>query len=645
MERLCPSSEGWGPLSPSRPVDFTVCFQYGALVAGINALFLVAAIARLRALKHMMPLPRELVADSLFWVKISVVIAALVASAAELIIEMQTLADFSVFTIALGLQTSAAIAAVKLHAQEQFRNRIASTPLLLFWLATVLLSLMRLRTAVSLDLVETRPEAVIANTLFMLASLAALALECQPKPHTAYQLLADDEDDDELTLQSPEERANIFSRLTFTWMTPLLEKGYHKPLQMEDTWELSNKYRPDVATEKFQRNWRAELDSGRPSLFRATMRTYGLAWALGGFYKLVKDLVAFLNPILLSRLIGFVSKYGTAEAEPIENGYFYALSMFVVASVQTLAFQQHWAQNQQVNSLMKISYTTAIYRKTMALSNDARQQYNVGGIVTHMSVDSQRMADFLANFSHHLWSSPLQIILALVLLYRTLGWTVFAGVLAMLISIPTSAQLSRSMRALNKLLMGYRDQRMKIMDEVLSGIKIIKLYAWESSFIRRINEVRVGLELATIRRYGMIQAVFSFVTTLLPFVVSFATFGLYSLLDNQSHGPLTPQLVFVALTLFNMLRFPLSFGPMVVPALLEAMVSSKRIFDFLVADEIDFTAINREPYDRDAPGTGSSDVLVKVEDGSFKWLSTQEPTLTNVNLQCQREELVAVIGK
>ncbi|KAJ2252452.1 hypothetical protein EV176_007544, partial [Coemansia sp. RSA 451] len=161
-------------------------------------------------------------------------------------------------------------------------------------------------------------------------------------------------------------------------------------------------------------------------------------------------------------------------------------------------------------------YTTAIYRKTMALSNDARQQYNVGGIVTHMSVDSQRVADFTANFSHHLWSSPLQIVLALFLLYRTLGWTVYAGVLAMLISIPTSARLSRSMRALNKLLMGYRDQRMKIMDEVLSGIKIIKLYAWESSFIRRINEVRVKLELGTIRHYGLIQAVFSFVTTLVP---------------------------------------------------------------------------------------------------------------------------------
>ncbi|KAJ1735865.1 hypothetical protein LPJ61_000309 [Coemansia biformis] len=660
---LCPvGGEGWGPLSPSRPVDFAPCFQYGALISGLNALFVVAAAVRLRALRGRPQLPPALVAGSLFWIKVSLAVAALAVSAAELAIAAQTFPLASVFTIALGLQTVAAAAAVRLHYREQLASRVASTPLLLFWLSTVLLALMRLRTAVALDLVTTDPEAVVANTLFMLAALATLALECQPKPHRLYELPEDDDDYDDddycgyeggvlggaagrQSLRSPEERANIFSQLTFSWMTPLLEQGFRKPLEMEDTWELARQYRPDVATAEFQRNWQAELKRPNPSLFRATARTYWMAWALAGFYKLVKDLVAFLNPILLARLIGFVSTYNTANAEPIENGYFYSVAMFVVASVQTLAFQQHWSQNQRVNCLMKISYTTAIYRKALVLSNDARQQYNVGGIVTHMSVDSQRVADFTANFAHHLWSSPLQIILALFLLYKTLGWTAFAGVVTMLVSIPTSARLSRSMRAFNKLLMGYRDQRMKVMDEVLSGIKIIKLYAWESSFIRRINDIRIRLELATVRKYGVVQALFSFVTTLLPFVVSFATFGLYSLADNVSHGPLTPQLVFVSLTLFNMLRFPLSFGPMVVPALLESMVSSRRICDFLTADEIDLAAIDHEQYDRDAPNTGPGDVLVSVDSGTFKWLSTDEPVLRDISIQCKRDELVAVIGR
>ncbi|KAJ2643197.1 hypothetical protein IW137_002471, partial [Coemansia sp. RSA 1287] len=449
MELSCPSSEGWGPLSPSRPVDFTMCFEHGALVTGINALFLVAAIVRQRTLRSVPLLPRALVVGSLFWVKLSLAVATLAASVAELAFTTFAYSYVCVFTVSMGLQTAAAAAAVCLHYREQLRNRVASTPLLLFWLATVLLALMRLRTAVSMDVVKTQPAAFVANTLFMLTALATMALECQPKPHGLYQL--PDDDEDYVGFQSPEERANVFSRLTYTWIALLLEQGYCKPLQMEDVWDLSRQYQPDVAAAEFQRNWQAEQQRSNPSLFHATMRTYGAVWMLGGVYKLVNDFVMILNPILLSRLIGFVSTYHTPAAEPIQNGYFYALSMFVVASVQTLAFQQHWTQNQRINSLIKTGYTTAIYRKTMALSNDARQQYNVGSIVTHMSVDSQRVADFAAIFSHIMWSLPLQIVLALYLLYQTLGWSVYAGVLVMLISIPTSARLSRSMRALNKL--------------------------------------------------------------------------------------------------------------------------------------------------------------------------------------------------
>ncbi|KAJ1877065.1 hypothetical protein LPJ57_004145, partial [Coemansia sp. RSA 486] len=658
---LCPSPEGWGPLSPSRPVDFTTCFQHGVLILGLNIAFIFAAAIKLHRTRRAAVLPPEIVAGIAFWLKLALVAAALVASTIELLLLLEQQLVVSVYAISLTAQTLAVGIALRLHFREQFTSRVGSTPLLLFWLATVLVTLMRLRTSVAMGLGRSNIPVIAATTGYLLTALGALAMECQPKPHMLYELPYDDEDDfddsnalalggsaqsSSCTFQSPEERANIFSRLTFSWMTPLLEKGYRKPLQLEDTWELGFDYRPDIVTERFQRNWRAELRSGRPSLFRATMRTYGAAWALGGMFKLIKDLVSFLNPILLSRLIGFVSRWGSDDPEPIEFGYFYALAMFVVASVQVLAFQQHWVQNQHVNCLMKISYTTAIYRKTLNLSNDARQQYNIGGIVTHMSVDSQRVADFFANFSHHLWSSPLQIVLALTLLYRTLGWSMFAGVTVMVVSIPTSARLSRSMRALNKLLMGYRDGRMKIMDEVLSGIKIIKLYAWESSFIRRINDVRVNLELATIKRYGFLQAGFSFVVTLIPFVVSFATFGLYSLADGESHGPLTPQLVFVSLTLLNMLRFPLSHGPMVIPALLESMVSSNRIFDFLTAGEIDINAVDHEPYDRDMPDTSEDDVLVSVTGGAFKWLTAdQNPTISGINIECKRRELVAVIGR
>ncbi|KAJ1896492.1 hypothetical protein LPJ66_003952 [Kickxella alabastrina] len=536
--------------------------------------------------------------------------------------------------------------ALHLHYREHLFDCSASTPLLLFWLGTIILGLVRLRTSVATGLIGDNSSVVIGTFVHLLAALGAFAMECRTKPNGIY-ILSDDYDSDNNDgiggrgFRTPEKRANIFSRMVFAWMTPLLKTGYRRPLKMDDLFGLDTEYYPGIINERFQRNWQAELKSGRPSLLRANMRTYKEAWMLAGLADLLANLVSLLNPILLSRLIGFVSKYGSAEAEPIEYGYFYAFSMFFSQILSVC-----WAQSQRIKCQMQSGFSAVLYRKSIKLSNESRQKYDMGGVVMHMTVDAKRILNFIGNQSHYLWTAPLHIALVLCMLYKTLGWSMLAGVAIMLISIPTSSGLSRSMQSLNTLLMGYRDQRMKIMDEVLSGIKIIKLYAWETSFIRRINDVRVRLELSTIRRYGAAQATFSFVVTLIPFAVSFSTFGLYSLADNKSHGPLTPQLVFVSLTLFNMLRTELSHGPSLIPGLLEAIVSHRRIFDFLTAGEIDFEAVDHGPYDRDAPDASRDDVLASVKGGTFRWLSANaQPTLSNINIECKRSELVAVIGR
>ncbi|KAJ2385650.1 hypothetical protein GGI05_004632, partial [Coemansia sp. RSA 2603] len=236
---------GWGPLSPSRPVDFTTCFQHGFFVAGLNALFILVAGLRLHRTRHASLLPPEIVAQSSFWFKLFVAAAALVASAIELFLLFEQQLLQSVYGISLMLQTVATAIALRLHFREQFTNRIASTPLLLFWFATVLLSLMRLRTSIAMDLISTNAAVVVATGAFMLAALGVLTMECQPKPSALYNLPYDDEDDvndlnGEIGLfgtspaygtggyafQSLEERSNIFSQMTFTWMTPLLEKGF-----------------------------------------------------------------------------------------------------------------------------------------------------------------------------------------------------------------------------------------------------------------------------------------------------------------------------------------------------------------------------------------------------------------------------------
>ncbi|KAJ2808048.1 hypothetical protein H4R21_000229, partial [Coemansia helicoidea] len=544
----------------------------------------------------------------------------------------------------MALQSAAAGAAVLLHYREQLASCVASTPLLLYWLASGTIALVRLRTAVATGLADTNPISVAAIASYALVALVAIVLECQPKPEQLYDSLNSDEDA-ERSFGTPEERANIFSSLTFAWLEPMIAAGFKKPLKVDDIGGLNSRYFSENATVQFRRNWEASSHSGRPGLVRSTVWTFKRELSLGAAYNVASDLLPFLQPILMSRLIGFVATYNTALAEPIENGYFYAVAMFVVVTLVMLANQQQDAVSQDLEVLLETNLATAIYRKALVLSNDMRKEHDIGAIVSHASVDTSRVTLFVSNWLSQTTLLPVRLFLAVYMLYRTLGWSVLVGVLAMVLSTPVTGPVIRQLGAINRQLVAHADSRMRVMNDVLSGIRIIKLYAWESPFIQRINDVRIGMELVAVREYGRARAMFSFFTSLMPFVVTFATYSVYSIWGNESHGPLNPQLVFVSLSLFNMLQGPLQQTTNIVARYIDAKEALRRIHAFLTADEIDFAAIGRGPYDRDSPTASTSDVLVSVDGATFKWLSTGEPVLKDVDIKCRRDELVAVIGR
>ncbi|KAJ1830981.1 hypothetical protein LPJ63_004590 [Coemansia sp. RSA 2711] len=384
---------------------------------------------------------------------------------------------------------------------------------------------------------------MVTKTATIVFSLVLLVLESQSKPSADYLLLDEDEDDNPEVRRSPEDRANIFSRLTYSWISSLIAKGYETPLQANDVYKLGHKYRPDVAAEEFH------------------------------------------------------------------------------------------------------SIKTAIYRKTLVLSNDSRQKHNIGSIISHMTSDGTRVMNALIYLTQRVWTVPLNFMFNFYMLYQTLGYSTLGGAAVIVASIPLSTYFSKKIRTINKKIRECCDERVKATEEVLSGIKFIKLSALEAPFMKRVNAVRDDQELDAIKQFGHVQSVFSFNSSLVSFIVSFTTFSMYSMMDNKSHGPLNPQLIFVSLTLLNRLRGTIISIPGIMTSILETKVAYKRVYDYMMADEIDMTAVEHMPYERYAPNASNDDVMVKVTDGRFKWLSDSEPTVTDINLQCKRNEFLAVIGK
>lgn len=122
--------------------------------------------------------------------------------------------------------------------------------------------------------------------------------------------------------------------------------------------------------------------------------------------------------------------------------------------------------------------------------------------------------------------------------------------------IPLTKAVAQWMGRMQKDLMKAKDARIKLNAEVLGGMKIIKLQAWEDSFQKRIMDLREA-ELAQLFRYYVGLAFSRMLWTFTPLFVALTTFAAYVWSGHE----LDVASALTALALFGILRFPLFMLP------------------------------------------------------------------------------------
>jgi ABC-type multidrug transport system fused ATPase/permease subunit len=212
-------------------------------------------------------------------------------------------------------------------------------------------------------------------------------------------------------------------------------------------------------------------------------------------------------------------------------------------------------------------------------------------MVNLMQVNTQSFVELTA-YVNMVWSAPFQIIVCLIMLWSYLGAASLAGLATMILFIPLSAFLSNKAKILQTSKLKFQDSRIKLINEILNGIKVLKLYGWEESFKYLVEKIREN-ELGVLLKQGVYNTIISFSWGAASFLVATASFMTYILMDPNNN--LDASTAFVSLTLFNILRFPLIILPQVISSLIQANVAMKRIKSFLLKDEIDRGQISHNP--------------------------------------------------
>ena len=210
----------------------------------------------------------------------------------------------------------------------------------------------------------------------------------------------------------------------------------------------------------------------------------------------------------------------------------------------------------------------------------------------------------------------------------------------MILLIPVNTVIAKYQKEYAVKQMKVKDSRIKQMNEVLTGMKVLKLYAWERPFGNKVTELRDD-ELVALKQSAILRALSMFSWTIAPFFVSLATFITYTTSGNA----LTPEKAFVALSLFNLLRFPLVMLPMLISAVVQAQVSVARVTKFMKLAEVDAQNVIKLPVPT-GPDAADSPAVI-VEKGMFAWSVSgfnTNPTLSQIDLTVPFNSLTAVVG-
>uniref|UniRef100_A0A8C2XRX4 Uncharacterized protein n=1 Tax=Cyclopterus lumpus TaxID=8103 RepID=A0A8C2XRX4_CYCLU len=467
--------------------------------------------------------------------------------------------------------------------------------------------------------------------------------------------------------QNPEVGAVFLSRITFSWFSSMVVKGFKRPLVQGDMWELNDTDGTADINQRFQYFMQSELgaarvrDKAQEEAFQNGLgkgvsqdvlmmkgdekkkkkdkkkeeKDHPNSWLIttiykafkgilfeSAFFKLLQDLLAFVSPQLLKLMVSFTQDPSRFAWE----GYLYAVLLLLVAILQSLVLQQYFQRCFVLGMKVRTAITAAVYKKALVVSNDTRKESTVGEIVNLMSADAQRFND-VTNFIHLLWSCPLQIGLSIVFLWFELGPSVLAGLAVMVLLGPINGLLATKARTIQVKNMKFKDKRLKIMNEILNGIKILKLYAWEPSFQAQVEGIRED-ELNVMRKFAYLTSVSTFIFSCAPALVSLATFAVF--VGVSPNNLLTAEKAFTSIALFNILRFPLAMLPMLIAAIVQTTVSRKRLEKFLGGEDLESDIVRHDP---------SFNSAISICDGSFAWERE-----ANVSLDIKPGRLVAVVG-
>ncbi|XP_014611630.1 PREDICTED: multidrug resistance-associated protein 4 [Polistes canadensis] len=382
---------------------------------------------------------------------------------------------------------------------------------------------------------------------------------------------------------NPREKANFISVLFWWWSLNLFKIGYKKVLETDDLYDPLKEDSSTALGDRLEKRWKIELENAKkrkrsPYFLRAIFRTFLMEYFLLGLLQILNEFVIRLGtPLLLGGLLRYFRK---GSGETYQTALLYASGICIATAISVITINQTIFKAFHIGAKVRIAACSVVYRKALRLSQTALGDTAPGKVVNLVANDVNRF-DLVSIFIHHMWSAPLTALIIAYFLYTEAGYSGLFGIAAVFVVVPIQSytgKLSSKFRLQTAI---KTDERVRLMDEIISGVQVIKMYAWEKPFCALVELAR-KLELQVVSKSSSIRGIY------MTFNLFTTRMALYCTLVSMIllHNELTAEKVFVFSSYFNILAQTMS-GMFVrgFAEIAECLVVVRRLQNFLMFDE------------------------------------------------------------
>jgi len=451
--------------------------------------------------------------------------------------------------------------------------------------------------------------------------------------------------------KSLEDQANCVSDWCLQYLSPLLRLGALKVLDQNDIGAPSEQDRASLTFNLMRKEWKIQLDKteetnvkrkakydarlskmsskkrlkAKPFVESEASIGMALITAFGGWriafailIYVISALVQFVPVIILNDLVKYFETVDTINPHTtIAHPWIEVVGLGLFPLISTVCQTRSQVIFQHAAVFVRTAISTLLYEKSLNVSAVGKAASSTGQVVNMMSNDTTQIQRFI-QFGGMILVSPIQIVVALVLIYRQVGAATWVGVGFMVALAPVNVVVFSVVSKMRRKVLKYSDLRVKMMNEILAGIRIIKFYAWEKPFKKEVGQLR-DKELRALTNLSYVSAVgFSMILMSAPIIQPILVFLTYI---NIQDDPLTASTAFTTVALFNIMRFPFAFLPMGLLQYIQSSIAVNRLGKYMQLPELSKYVISEpHPDDKDDPSApGSQSGSITMNDASFSW--------------------------